>query len=159
MIGASCAYKTTSFDHLAKTDQAKCLCYDDNGQYNPNPFDDGVSSCYVQATSAKAQGAEKISKGFWSFCSKNVNGGPAGLAAAVRILFVTTAYARVLMLGTVDHDFRFHDQLHRLPSLKDALPFKHNYQLGQRSIRSIRSIRTNYKLLTDSFRPVRRRCS
>ena len=58
------------------TDQAKCLCYDNNGQFNPNPFDDQASSCYESLKDAKNKLSKEVSETLVDFCSKNVGTGP-----------------------------------------------------------------------------------
>ena len=57
-------------------DQAKCLCYDKNGQFNPNPFDDQASSCYERLKDAKNKSSKKVSETLVDFCSKNMGTGP-----------------------------------------------------------------------------------
>ena len=75
-MAISCSRKYPSLTDASMTDWAKCLCFDKNGQFNPNPFDDNASSCYNSMTSAKANSGKDFSNTYIDFCSKNVDAGP-----------------------------------------------------------------------------------
>ena len=83
-MGRSCVHKDPSFSKEPATDQAKCLCSDNNGQYAPNSFDDFASSCYDLQTSGIVTIGSGFSKTFVDFCTKNVDAGPTTSSSGVR---------------------------------------------------------------------------
>lgn len=82
-MASSCSSKTPSLSDAAMTDWAKCLCFDKDGQFNPNPFDDNASSCYDSMTSSKTVHGKEFSNTYTDFCSKNVDAGPTTSSSGV----------------------------------------------------------------------------
>ena len=79
----SCLNKDPVFAIEPMTQQAKCLCFDNNGQYAPNAFDYDASSCYESLKSAKIDHRQDFSKSSVEFCSKYVGAGPTTSSSGV----------------------------------------------------------------------------
>lgn len=117
-MASSCSRKTPSLTDAAMTDWAKCLCFDRNGQFNPNPFDDNASSCYNSMTSSKTVHGKEFSNTYIDFCSKNVDAGPTTSSSGVSNLLrsLQKGYTGTNSRHSAHHNRKLR-QLHQLQCL------------------------------------------
>ena len=74
----TCQTQTPSFTVLEPSAQATCLCYDKQGNFAPDSFDQAALGCYQWAeASDTAYAAEISSAGSLGFCTNNAAAAPS----------------------------------------------------------------------------------
>ncbi|KAK0507116.1 hypothetical protein JMJ35_010574 [Cladonia borealis] len=88
----ACETLTPSFTALQPSAQATCLCYDDQGNFVPDSFDQAALGCYQWAeASDTAYAAELSSAGSLGFCTNNAAAAPSSALLTSAVMSGTFA--------------------------------------------------------------------